>query len=155
MLLPVGGRREVGQFPSIPCSALAPSWHLEKFGKFKIFWRVYLFLSSLAGSPSQKGGGGKWRGGGGKGVGTEMKIRRETAVREGVGTPKGAPQRAWFSSKFIERTRKTPNTSSPCIPGPPSSHVLPCSMPALPPNSWHLCSSPAAGASEPQRERAS
>lgn len=43
-----------------------------------------------------------------KGVGTEMKIRREAAVREGVGTPKGAPQRAWFSSKFLERIRKTP-----------------------------------------------
>lgn len=120
----------MGQFPSSPCSAtagvsLAPSWHLEKFGKFKIFWRVYLLLSSLPGSWSQKGGGGKWGGGGGKGVGTETKIRREIALREGVGTPKGAPQLAWFSSEFLERIRKTPNTSSPSIPAHPALTYYP------------------------------
>lgn len=156
MLLPAGGETGGGTVSLQPllCNcrvSLAPSWHLEKFGKFKIFWRVYLLLSSLPGSRSQKGGGGKWGGGGGKGVGTETKIRREIALREGVGTPKGAPQLAWFSSEFLERIRKTPNTSSPSIPA--------LTYYPVPYQPYHprvgTCALPQPCASELQRERPS
>lgn len=116
MLLPVGGGRRGDTFPPpLLCNcraSRAPSWHPEKFGKFKNVWRVYLLLSSLPGSQSQEEGRGKW-GGVEAGGGDRKQDEKRDRPGKGVGTPHGAPQLAWLSSECLGRTRKTPTQAHP------------------------------------------
>lgn len=103
--------------------SLAPSWHLEKFGKFikkkNSVEFIYCFLACQGARARKKEERrGKWSGCGEWGVGTESKIRRELqpsgkSTYKSAGVPKVGLVPIWSSFLVLERTRKTLNTRSP------------------------------------------